>query len=60
MEIKSSCERDLELAMPIYREALAALETLNKNDIIEMKSYTKPPDDVKLVINAVCLLLGYN
>jgi dynein heavy chain len=43
--------------MPIYREALAALDTLNKNDIIEMKSYPKPPEDLVLVIKAVCLLL---
>lgn len=43
--------------MPIYREALAALDTLNKNDIIEMKSYPKPPEDLVMVIGAVCLLL---
>lgn len=42
--------------MPIYREALAALDTLNKGDIVEMKSYTKPPEDLELVIRAVCLL----
>lgn len=36
--------------MPIYREALAALDTLNKNDIIEMKSYPKPPEDLVLVL----------
>ena len=44
--------------MPIYREALAALDTLNKNDIIEMKNYAKPPEEVQLVICAVCLLMG--
>ena len=43
--------------MPIYREALAALDTLNKGDIIEMKSYPKPPADLELVMSAVCLLL---
>jgi dynein heavy chain len=47
----------LEKAMPIYREALSALDTLNKNDIVEMKSYPKPPEDLVLVISAVCLLL---
>jgi dynein heavy chain len=47
----------LEKAMPIYREALAALDTLYKNDIVEMKSYPKPPEDLVLVISAVCLLL---
>lgn len=42
--------------MPIYQEALKSLDTLNKNDIIEMKSYLKPADDIVLVIQAVCLL----
>ena len=54
--IKTECEEALDKAMPIYRDALAALDTLNKNDIIEMKSYPKPPDDLVLVISAVCLL----
>lgn len=57
MLIKTDCQGELDKAMPIYREALAALDTLNKNDIIEMKSYPKPPDDLVLVISAVCLLL---
>jgi dynein heavy chain len=57
-EIKQSCERDLEVAMPIYRDALSALETLNKNDIIEMKSYAKPPEELRFLICSVCLLLG--
>ena len=57
MVIKTDCEGELAKAMPIYREALAALDTLNKGDIIEMKSYPKPPDDLVLVISAVCLLM---
>ena len=55
-EIKTDCEAQLEVAMPIYREALSALDTLNKGDIIEMKSYPKPPEDLVLVMSAVCLL----
>lgn len=55
--IKTDCEQQLDKAMPIYREALSALDTLNKNDIIEMKSYANPPSDLVLVISAVCLLL---
>jgi dynein heavy chain len=48
--IKTDCEEQLDKAMPIYREALSALDTLNKNDIIEMKSYAKPPEDLILVL----------
>lgn len=58
MVIKTDCESELAKAMPIYREALSALDTLNKNDIVEMKSYSKPPEDLVLVICAVCFLLG--
>ncbi len=58
MVIKTECEGELQKAMPIYREALAALNTLNKGDIIEMKSYPKPPEDLVLVVSAVCLILG--
>jgi dynein heavy chain len=50
MVIKTDCEQELAKAMPIYKEALGALDTLNKNDIIEMKSYAKPPEDLVLVI----------
>jgi dynein heavy chain, axonemal len=57
MVIKTDCESELAKAMPIYKEALSALDTLNKNDIIEMKSYAKPAEDIVLVISAVCLLL---
>ena len=57
MVIKTDCEQELAKAMPIYQSALAALDTLNKNDIIEMKSYAKPPEDLVLVINCVCFLL---
>jgi dynein heavy chain len=57
MVIKTDCEAELAKAMPIYKEALGALDTLNKGDIVEMKSYAKPAEDVVLVISAVCLLL---
>ena len=44
--------------MPIYREAIGALDTLNKNDITEMKAYAKPAEEIVLVTNAICLLNG--
>lgn len=42
--------------MPAYYSAIRALDSLDKPAIVEMKSYTKPPDAVELVMNAVCLL----
>lgn len=38
------------MAMPLYRGALAALDTLDKNDITEMKAYTSPAEEIVLVI----------
>lgn len=56
--MKQDCEADLEKAMPIYRSALSALNTLKKGDIIEMKSYPKPPEEIVMLMGAVCLLMG--
>ena len=44
--------------MPIYRSAIAALDTLDKNDITEMKAYANPAEEIVMVVNSVCLLLG--
>ena len=57
-ELRNDCQSKLDEAMPIYHKAVAALNTLNKSDINEMKAYTTPPGPLKLVVEAVCLLLG--
>lgn len=44
--------------MPIYNKAIQALDTLDKQDITEMKAYTSPAAEIVLVTSAVCLLLG--
>ena len=48
--IKADCEEQLEQAMPLYRGALAALDTLDKADITEMKAYLQPAEEIVLVI----------
>jgi len=55
--IKADCEEQLEQAMPLYRGAIAALDTLDRADITEMKAYSSPAEEIVLVIQAVCLLL---
>jgi dynein heavy chain len=47
--IKTECEGELAKAMPIYKSALSALDTLNKNDITEMKAYANPAEEIVLV-----------
>lgn len=40
---QASCEADLAAAEPLVAQAEAALDTLNKKDLGEMKSLKKPP-----------------
>lgn len=51
-------EADLAEAMPALEEAMRALESLNKKDIGEIKSYPKPPPLVEKVLEAVMILKG--
>eukprot|EP00775_Hariotina_reticulata_P007079 gene7079-7292_t len=43
--------------MPAFQAAVGALDTLNKADIIEMKTFIKPPALVQLTMEGVCILL---
>lgn len=51
-------QADLDEAMPALEEAIRALDSLNKKDISEMKSYGKPPVKVEMVMEAVMILKG--
>ena len=43
--------------LPALEAAQKALNALNKNDIIEIKTFTKPPALVQLTMEGVCILL---
>uniref|UniRef100_A0A182NEB2 Dynein heavy chain tail domain-containing protein n=1 Tax=Anopheles dirus TaxID=7168 RepID=A0A182NEB2_9DIPT len=51
-------EADLQCAMPALNAAVAALDSLNKKDMNEIKSYSRPPTKVELVMEAIMILLG--
>lgn len=55
--IKRECDIALAECMPILESALRALEVLNKDDISKMKKGSNPPQLVKDVMEAVCILL---
>ncbi|GBP22696.1 Dynein heavy chain 7, axonemal [Eumeta japonica] len=57
-ELKSDCEADLALALPILEDAIEALNTLKPADITLVKSMKNPPAAVKLVMAAVCVIKG--
>ncbi|KAK9511585.1 hypothetical protein O3M35_000215 [Rhynocoris fuscipes] len=54
--IKEECDEKLAEAMPILEVALAALNTLTPADITEVKSMKSPPNLVKIVMEAVCVI----
>ena len=56
--IKDECDADLAEAIPVLNSALAALDTLKPSDIGEVKAMKRPPDIVRLVMEAVCILKG--
>ncbi|CAB0032367.1 unnamed protein product [Trichogramma brassicae] len=56
--LKAECEADLAEALPVLEEAIAALNTLKPADITLVKSMKNPPEGVKLVMAAVCVMLN--
>ncbi|CAM9445138.1 unnamed protein product [Ectocarpus fasciculatus] len=54
---KDEVEADLAEAIPILEEAIEALNTIKPNDINEIKALSKPPDRIRLVCKAVCIML---
>ena len=56
--IADSARADLAEAMPALAAAKDALNALNKKDIQEIKSFTTPPELVRVVMEAVCTLLS--
>uniref|UniRef100_A0A4W3K7X4 Dynein axonemal heavy chain 17 n=1 Tax=Callorhinchus milii TaxID=7868 RepID=A0A4W3K7X4_CALMI len=57
-EKQQSCEEDLAKAEPALVAAQEALNTLNKSNLTELKSFGSPPEAVVLVMAAVMILLA--
>lgn len=56
LALNAECEKDLASAIPILEDAISALNTLKPSDITLVKSMKNPPDVVKLVMAAVCVM----
>ncbi|XP_062843095.1 dynein axonemal heavy chain 1 [Trichomycterus rosablanca] len=56
--IATDAQKDLDEALPALDAALTSLKSLNKNDVTEVRAMQRPPQGVKLVIEAVCILKG--
>jgi dynein heavy chain, axonemal len=56
--IADDAERDLALAKPEMEAAKTAVAQLNKDSIIEIKSFPNPPKAVIMVMESIMILLG--
>jgi len=56
--IADDAQADLDEAMPAFKNALKALDALEKKDIQEIKAFASPPDAVKMVMEAILILFG--
>ena len=56
--IAADAQRDVDEALPALEGAIQALNSLDKADISEIKVFSKPPDLVMVVMEAVCILLN--
>ncbi|KAI4463384.1 dynein heavy chain family protein [Holotrichia oblita] len=54
--LKSECEAELALAIPVLEDAIQALNTLKPTDITLVKSMKNPPEVIKIVMAAVCVI----
>lgn len=58
--IKDECDADLAEAIPALNAALEALNTLTPQDITIVKTMQKPPNIIRVVLEAVCVIKGKN
>ncbi|XP_038668758.1 dynein heavy chain 12, axonemal [Scyliorhinus canicula] len=54
--LKNECESELAEAIPALEAALSALDTLKPSDVTIVKSMKNPPQGVKLVMAAICVM----
>ena len=54
--MKDDAQRDLNQALPAVEKANEAIGRLRKESIGEVRTFTKPPNMVEVVMQAVCIL----
>ncbi|XP_024940642.1 dynein heavy chain 2, axonemal [Cephus cinctus] len=55
-KLEEIARADLATVEPALNEAMKALDALNKKDLSEIKSFTRPPAKVEMVMEAVMIL----
>lgn len=57
-KIANEAAAELAKATPLVEKAVAQVNKLDKNSIVELKSYQKPKESVQIVMEAVMIILG--
>ena len=57
-ELAADAHRNLEHALPSLDAAMQAISTIDKNELLEMRTMKNPPELSQHVLEAVCILLG--
>jgi dynein heavy chain len=56
-DMKATCEAELAEALPALESAVSALNSIKKDDIVNMKSLKTPPKGIRVVMEGVCIML---
>ncbi|CAI8029533.1 Dynein heavy chain 6, axonemal [Geodia barretti] len=56
--IADDAQKDLDQALPALQAANKALDALDKSDIAEIRVFSKPPELVATVMEAICILFN--
>jgi dynein heavy chain len=56
---KADAERDLAQAMPYLEKAIAAVDSITTKDIGELRTSKSPADTMKMILDAVHIILQY-
>jgi dynein heavy chain 1 len=59
-ERKNEAQRDLDEAEPALRSAQATVRGIKKRDLDEVRNLARPPNNVKLTLECVAIMLGEN
>lgn len=57
---RSNVMKDLEMAEPAVLEARKGVQNIKKQHLTEIRSMANPPNGVKITMESVCILLGYD
>ncbi|EGR32288.1 hypothetical protein IMG5_089580 [Ichthyophthirius multifiliis] len=52
--LKQECEQELQKVLPLSAIAAKSLDNISKNDMTTLKSFTKPPEAVAIIMEGLC------